>query len=39
MFLKTKRKTPLGQNKAYLKEGFVESLRYVQVCTALSNDT
>lgn len=39
MFLKTKRKTSLGQDKAYLKEGFVESLRYVEVCTALCNDT
>ena len=28
-----------GQNEAYLEEGFVESLRYVQVCTALCNDT
>lgn len=38
-FKKQKAKHILGQNEAYLNEGFVESLRYIQVCTALCNYT
>lgn len=34
-----KKQNTLAQNKAHLKEGFVESLRHVQVCAALCNDT
>lgn len=38
VFIKQEEDT-LAQNKAHLKEGFVESLRHVQVCAALCNDT
>lgn len=36
---KQRPKHTLGQNEAYLKEGFVESLRYIQVCAVPCNYT
>lgn len=40
MLLKNKKQnTSWDKNEAYLNEGFVESLRYIQVCTALCNYT